>query len=109
MGGGSSAATRRRYWPRSGRKAQGIRHARERTDASQIDTLPCPRIINCHIQPHLLPLSVQTIQPRVIFMVRDPRDVVVSYYHHVRGLKSYKYEGGFSGFLGLLMEDKGYL
>jgi hypothetical protein len=38
-------------------------------------TLPRPRILKSHesFQPHY---------PRVIYVVRDPRDVAISYYHH---------------------------
>lgn len=41
----------------------------------KLRTLPRPRILKSHecFQPHY---------PRVIYIVRDPRDVAVSYYHH---------------------------
>ncbi|KOB52376.1 Uncharacterized protein OBRU01_24947, partial [Operophtera brumata] len=56
--------------------------------------LPVPRYIRSHLPWDLLPQEVQradgTIKPRVIYTSRNPKDMVVSYYHYctlVHGLK----------------------
>ena len=52
-----------------------------------------PRIIKTHAE-----YSPFFFRPRKVFLARDPRDVMVSYYHYLRDRKEV-YEGVFSQFL----------
>lgn len=46
------------------------------------DTLSRPRVLKTHELMQLLPMELWTKNPRILFVVRDPRDVFVSMYHH---------------------------
>ena len=50
-----------------------------------------PRILKTHLHVEMLPKQVSEKKPKVIYVARNPRDVVVSYYNHWRVL------GGFTG------------
>ncbi|XP_071104528.1 sulfotransferase 6B1-like [Haliotis cracherodii] len=43
-----------------------------------LSCLPSPRILNTHVQYHLLPTQVQKKKTKIIYLMRDPRDVIVS-------------------------------
>ncbi|XP_078000027.1 sulfotransferase 6B1-like [Glandiceps talaboti] len=45
-----------------------------------------PRLIGTHLLPSLLPPQLFKVKPKVIHVVRNPKDVVVSYYHHLKAL-----------------------
>lgn len=49
--------------------------------ASYLDSLKSPRIFKEHLPLHLLPDDVRKC--KVIYLVRNPKDVVVSYQHHM--------------------------
>ncbi|XP_069674635.1 luciferin sulfotransferase-like [Periplaneta americana] len=59
------------------------------------------RIFKTHLTKDLLPLQIWTKKPKVIYVARDPKDVVVSYYHHHRLWNGYTgtFEDFFEGFL----------
>ncbi|XP_068103273.1 uncharacterized protein [Hyperolius riggenbachi] len=46
-----------------------------------LDSLPSPRIIKTHLPISLLPKSLLEKNVKVIYVARNPKDVVVSYYH----------------------------
>ncbi|KAL5277314.1 hypothetical protein ACFFRR_002509 [Megaselia abdita] len=46
--------------------------------------LPRPRFITSHEEMQLLPKELWTKRPKIIFVVRDPRDVFVSFHHHYK-------------------------
>ncbi|XP_067655995.1 sulfotransferase 6B1-like [Haliotis asinina] len=43
-----------------------------------LSCLPSPRILNTHVQFHLLPAQVRKKKTKIIYLMRDPRDVIVS-------------------------------
>lgn len=43
-----------------------------------LSSLPSPRILNTHVQFHLLPTQVRKKKTKIIYLMRDPRDVIVS-------------------------------
>lgn len=43
-----------------------------------------PRIIKSHLPPHLLPIGLWTVRPKIIYIVRNPKDAVCSLYHMAR-------------------------
>jgi len=59
--------------------------------APLIAQLPHPRIFKEHLPLHLLPEGVRDC--RVIYLVRNPKDVVVSFQHHMTLFKMDEYEG----------------
>lgn len=45
---------------------------------------PRPRIVKSHEPMQLLPKSLWKKNPKIIFVVRDPRDAMVSHFHHYK-------------------------
>ena len=50
-----------------------------------------PRIIKTHLAYEMLPSGVRDESVKIIYVTRNPRDAVVSFYNHFRVLE------GFSG------------
>ena len=48
-----------------------------------------PRILKTHLHVEMLPKQVNQKKPKVIYVARNPRDVVVSYYNHWRVLAGF--------------------
>lgn len=75
----------------------------ELTPQNKFADIPPPRVFNTHLQPQFLPKTVLS-QNKIIFLVRNPKDVVVSYYKHTFGLYYKEYNGTFSSFFEMFME-----
>ncbi|XP_067673857.1 sulfotransferase 1B1-like [Haliotis asinina] len=83
-----------------------------------IDNLTSPRILNTHFRPCHLPRQVVTKKPKVILVIRHPKDIAVSYYNMVRGKKDAAnntvdklkpqdtYEGKWKHFLDMFLDGK---
>ncbi|XP_045175759.2 amine sulfotransferase-like [Mercenaria mercenaria] len=46
-----------------------------------IEQLPSPRMVKCHLHHFLLPEQLRNGKGRIIYIARNPKDVVVSWYH----------------------------
>ena len=65
--------------------------------------LDSPRVFATHLLYHQLPQDIKKKQCKIVQIVRDPRAVLVSYYHHMIKMK-HKDTGGFTGSLQDLVE-----
>lgn len=65
---------------------------------STIEKAPDVRLIKTHLPYSLLPESVRTENPKIIYVIRNPKDVCVSLFHFTRLLKDTGYEGTFTDF-----------
>lgn len=65
---------------------------------STIESSPDVRLIKTHLPYSLLPDSVRTENPKIIYVMRNPKDVCVSLFHFTRLIKETGYEGSFSDF-----------
>ncbi|XP_029040843.2 luciferin sulfotransferase-like [Osmia bicornis bicornis] len=67
---------------------------------------PNPRFIKTHLPFHLLPRQIRTGEkkPKIIYVVRNPKDTCVSYYHHCKLIEGY--HGDFNTFCRLFLGDK---
>ncbi|XP_048515989.1 luciferin sulfotransferase-like [Athalia rosae] len=67
--------------------------------------LPSPRFIKTHLPFHLLPRQIRNgeKQPKMIYVVRDPKDTCISYFHHSLLLDEFK--GTFEEFAKLFLAD----
>lgn len=66
-----------------------------------------PRIFKTHLPAFLLPRQLWTIQPKIIYTIRNPKDVVLSAYHMMRN--SYMHFGGtLEDFCELYFDDIGF-
>ncbi|XP_046542786.1 sulfotransferase 1B1-like isoform X2 [Haliotis rubra] len=71
------------------------------------DELPSPRVLNSHLHFRHLPEKLAEKNIKTIFIMRNPKDVSVSYYSHVNGMKaSFRFDGTYSEYLELFLEGK---
>ena len=64
------------------------------------------RLIKTHLPIHLLPQEIQKNgQTKVIYIYRNPKDVIVSYYHFARMLTYAKFNGTLMQFAQLMIHD----
>ncbi|XP_071093763.1 sulfotransferase 1C2-like isoform X1 [Haliotis cracherodii] len=71
------------------------------------DELPSPRVLNSHLYFRQLPEKLVEKRIKTIFIMRNPKDVSVSYFNHAKGLKGiYNFDGTYSEYLDLFLEGK---
>ncbi|KAH3884072.1 hypothetical protein DPMN_008044 [Dreissena polymorpha] len=80
-------------------KRYGMIEATPATPDALTDKLPDPRIINSHLLPKYLPKAVLTGKHKCVFIARNPKDAVVSFYNHTKGIKAYEYNGKFENYI----------
>ncbi|CAB1433703.1 unnamed protein product [Pleuronectes platessa] len=71
-----------------------------------IQELTSPRLIKSHLPYRFLPTAMQHGEAKVIYMARNPKDLVVSYYQFHRSLRTMSYRGTFQEFCRRFMDDK---
>lgn len=47
------------------------------------DTMPSPRLFKSHLPAYLLPTDIWMQKPKIVYIMRDSKDVATSYYHMV--------------------------
>ncbi|KAJ8982716.1 hypothetical protein NQ317_019507 [Molorchus minor] len=68
-----------------------------------VNSLPSPRFIKSHLTYHLLPAEIHKVKPKIIYTIRNPKDLCVSYYHHCKLLHNFNVE--FETFCELFLND----
>uniref|UniRef100_UPI00358E3E75 sulfotransferase 4A1-like n=1 Tax=Myxine glutinosa TaxID=7769 RepID=UPI00358E3E75 len=68
--------------------------------------LKTARIIKSHLPYQFLPTGLQSSPAKVVYLARNPKDLVVSYYHFHRSLRSMRYRGTFPDFCHRFLTDK---
>uniref|UniRef100_A0A914DUI1 Sulfotransferase domain-containing protein n=1 Tax=Acrobeloides nanus TaxID=290746 RepID=A0A914DUI1_9BILA len=63
----------------------------EKTGSEVIEVMPDPRLIKTHLNYNLAPKNSEA---KYIYVVRNPKDVVVSYYFHCKLFKYYGFKNG---------------
>uniref|UniRef100_A0A8C9QRJ8 Sulfotransferase n=1 Tax=Spermophilus dauricus TaxID=99837 RepID=A0A8C9QRJ8_SPEDA len=71
-----------------------------------IKELTSPRLIKSHLPYRFLPSDLHNGDSKVIYMARNPKDLVVSYYQFHRSLQTMSYRGTFQEFCRRFMNDK---
>ena len=69
---------------------------------SKVDNLASPRVIKTHMSIDMLPKEVLEKKVKLIYVCRNPRDVVVSYFHF---LKLDGFHGSFDVFFNAFVGD----
>ncbi|XP_059201278.1 amine sulfotransferase-like [Centropristis striata] len=67
---------------------------------------PDPRLCRTHLPPYMLPHGVQTKGAKVVYVMRNPKDVLVSYYHFSQGLSLMEPPKSFDHFFQDFVEGK---
>ncbi|XP_072943485.1 sulfotransferase 1E1-like [Epargyreus clarus] len=73
-------------------------------DPEKIKTLPSPRFIKTHMPLSLLPPSLLETA-KVVYVARNPRDVAVSNYYHIKSHQVIPAEGEFKPFWKLFIDN----
>ncbi|XP_018018991.1 luciferin sulfotransferase isoform X2 [Hyalella azteca] len=63
-----------------------------------------PRLIKTHLHRELMPRGVRSSKSKIIYVVRDPRDVCVSLFHHT--IKFLGYTGDFDHFVDMFLSAR---
>ncbi|KAK6181397.1 hypothetical protein SNE40_009254 [Patella caerulea] len=76
-------------------------------EARNIDTFeaePSPRVLNSHLWPRHLPKQIFKNKTKIIYLIRNPKDTVVSMFFHYNAVKkALDYHGNLSDFLDLYL------
>ncbi|KAK3596812.1 hypothetical protein CHS0354_036652 [Potamilus streckersoni] len=77
----------------------------------ELDAIASPRVLNTHLPVDMLPSDVLSKRISIIHIMRNPKDVAVSLYHHIKAMApgGRSYPGGFHGFLPLFMDENNYI
>lgn len=66
---------------------------------SQFDQLASPRVLNTHSLFSHLPVDFKNRKCKIIHIIRNPKDVAVSFFHHHVGIVNYEYDGKWEAYL----------
>ena len=69
-----------------------------------MEDMPSPRFIKSHLRFCLLPDDLIE-KSKVVICLRNPKDTVVSYYHHEKLIKIHSYSGDFPTYFDLFMDN----
>ncbi|XP_045172386.2 amine sulfotransferase-like [Mercenaria mercenaria] len=75
----------------------------EATCASDIENISSPRVLNTHLPYRRIPPDINNKKVKLVFVVRNPKDVAVSLYCMMYAFKHYNYTGKFSNWLPLFL------
>ena len=74
--------------------------------ATDINTLPSPRIIKSHLTYNIIPKSANGVNKcKYIYVARNPKDVAVSFYNFLTDLE--RFNGPWEFFAKLFLEGNG--
>ncbi|KAK6192554.1 hypothetical protein SNE40_004003 [Patella caerulea] len=79
----------------------------EAAQIESIDSEPSPRVLNSHLWPRHLPKQMFEKKTKLIFVNRNPKDILVSMFCHYTGLeKIIGYRGNLSDFIDLFLNKQ---
>lgn len=67
------------------------------------------RFIKTHFPLHLMPSNALEVGAKIVYVVRNPKDVAVSFYHMQKSLPTFGYTGDFPTFADYFMNDLSWL
>ncbi|XP_065217470.1 luciferin sulfotransferase-like [Planococcus citri] len=80
------------------------RFGKEFWTVDKVANAESPRFIKTHIPFELLPRKLWTVKPKIIYVYRNPKDVVISKYHFCSMISGY--DGTFEEFAEIFIRDK---
>ena len=69
----------------------------------KIQSTARPRLIKTHLPMQLLPDQIWTVNPKIVYVYRQTKDVAVSYFHQYKTWDNY--QGGMQEFLDCFVGD----
>ncbi|XP_013421103.1 sulfotransferase 1C2 [Lingula anatina] len=78
----------------------------EALDQEGFAKMASPRILASHLPRHLLPPDVWRKQIKVILVTRNPKDVAVSFYNFMKGIKDFEYTGPWESYFPIFTQGK---
>ncbi|XP_013414831.1 sulfotransferase 1C4 [Lingula anatina] len=72
----------------------------------EIEDMPSPRILLTHLPYDLMPRDIFEKNCKIIYIMRNPKDVCVSQFHHVSGIAEYKYDGDWDHFFKVFLKGE---
>ena len=76
----------------------------EHSNLDEIKAMASPRVLALHTPFELLPEQVKDKKPKIIYLLRNPKDVMVSLYHFFNNSTGGMYTGNFRGFFKLFLQ-----
>ncbi|XP_078150427.1 flavonol 3-sulfotransferase-like [Carex rostrata] len=62
-------------------------HSYAARDEHYLETLPSPRVLGTHLPYSLLPESIKTTKCPIVYICREPKDVLVSFWHNANSFE----------------------
>lgn len=78
----------------------------EYDDLDDIKAMKSPRILAFHTHFELLPKQVQEGKGKIVYIIRNPKDVLTSYYFYNASITYGTYSGTFAGFFRFFLQDE---
>lgn len=78
----------------------------EAAPQERMNQYPSPRVLNSHLPLRYLPEDMKKKKIKTVLCFRNPKDTVVSFYNHQKGIKKFEYDGKFSDWLPVYLEGK---
>ena len=72
----------------------------------EIEAMPSPRILAFHLPFKFLPRQVQENNAKVVFIERNPKDIVTSWFFLLKKLTIDNYRGNFKGFFRFFLQNE---
>ncbi|XP_053683055.1 luciferin sulfotransferase [Sabethes cyaneus] len=69
-----------------------------------VRNLPSPRYVKSHLPWQLLPMQMDTVRPKMIYIARNPKDLCVSYYYYCQLI--HQTSGSFEEFCEIFLNDQ---
>ncbi|XP_017511800.3 amine sulfotransferase-like [Manis javanica] len=83
-----------------------VRHLEYSPDPSDLDRSPSPRLFCSHIPYYLAPRGLKKQKAKIIYLYRNPKDVMCSFFHFSKMLSVLKPSANMEEFMELFLEGK---
>ncbi|XP_033737810.1 sulfotransferase family cytosolic 1B member 1-like [Pecten maximus] len=75
-------------------------------DVGRLDNVKSPRLFHTHLTYPFIPKAAKGGQLKLIYVLRNPKDIACSYYKYMSRIKSTSYIGNFDGFLKAFLTEE---
>ncbi|XP_005093551.1 sulfotransferase family cytosolic 1B member 1 [Aplysia californica] len=76
----------------------------DRLTEQEVDNIPSPRVLNTHVNYRFLPTEALEKKTKLVLLLRNPKDVCVSMFNHMRDWTKGGYNGTWEGFFNTFLE-----